>query len=94
MPFSEIKPNHSPDVAEVDANGNIIHHGNSSNIPSIKGQISIGGDVTAYFAEYLGMLTTEYWLLHNTGKAGSEEEKAVLNEIYFTPCHISHYFCV
>jgi len=33
-------------------------------------------------AEYLGILSTEYWLLHNDGKAGSLEEKAVLNELY------------
>jgi hypothetical protein len=40
------------------------------------------GDATAHYAEYLGVLATEYWLLkhYNTDTMGL---KAVKNEIYF-----------
>jgi hypothetical protein len=77
MPFSTIEPNHSPENHKVDASGNYIDGG------TLKGNINVGGDVTAYYAEYLAVLASEYWLLHNDGKAGSQEEKAVLNELYF-----------
>jgi len=77
MPFSDIQPNHSPENHKVDASGNYISGG------SLKGNINVGGDVTAYYAEYLAVLASEYWLLHNDGMAGSQEEKAVLNELYF-----------
>jgi len=77
MPFSDIQPNHSPENHKVDASGNYISGG------TLKGNVNVGGDVTAYYSEYLAVLASEYWLLHNDGMAGSQEEKAVLNELYF-----------
>ncbi|NQW42844.1 MAG: hypothetical protein HQ463_05375 [Bacteroidetes bacterium] len=78
LPFSDLKTNHSPYFNVVDAQGNNI----SGNV-DLAGQINVGGDVIAFMAEYMGVLASEYWLLHNGGKASSLEEKAVLNEIYF-----------
>ncbi|MDP2174982.1 MAG: hypothetical protein Q8K70_03625, partial [Bacteroidota bacterium] len=58
MPFSTIQPNHSPGNHKVDASGNYIDGG------TLKGNINVGGDVTAYYSEYLAVLASEYWLLH------------------------------
>lgn len=50
MPFSDIQPNHSPENHKVDASGNVIGEG------TLNGNINVGGDVTAYYSEYLAVL--------------------------------------
>jgi hypothetical protein len=50
MPFSDIQPNHSPENHKVDASGNYISGG------TLKGNVNVGGDVTAYYSEYLAVL--------------------------------------
>src|SRR5690606_4551711 len=42
----------------------------SSLNPNTKGKLSIGGDPVAFMAEYMGVLSSEYWLLKNTGMSG------------------------
>ncbi len=46
-------------------------------------RLTIGGDVTAFMSEYMGVLASEYKLLKINGKGTSEEMKAVKNELYF-----------
>lgn len=56
----------------------------NNNIPyDLIGQLNVGGDVTAYMGDYMAILASEFRLLEEYGKGGSDESKAVLNEIYF-----------
>ena len=79
LPFSDIKVGLGADVIPLDNKGVVIPNTSGG----FKGMLNVGGDVTYYFAEYLGILSSEYWLLKNQGKGESEEMKAVKSEIYF-----------
>ena len=79
LPFSDIKVGLGADVIPLDNKGVVIPNTSGG----FKGMLNVGGDVTYYFAEYLGILSSEYWLLKNQGKSESEEMKAVKNELYF-----------
>ena len=85
LPFSDLTPNSHlyNDVVNIDNNNNVSLNNNAGIVTNLNGKINVGGDVTAYMAEYMGVLASEYWLLHNGGMASSQEENAVLNEIYF-----------
>jgi hypothetical protein len=52
-------------------------------IEGLRGRLTIGGDVTAYFAEYLGVLASEYWLLKNQERISEVDLFAVKSELYF-----------
>jgi hypothetical protein len=79
LPFSDIRLGTGADVVPLDNSGAVIPNASGG----FKGMLNVGGDVTYYFAEYLGVLSSEYWLLKNQGKSESEEMKAVKSEIYF-----------
>ena len=85
LPFSDLTPNSHlyNDVVNIDNNNNVTLNNNAGIETNLNGKINVGGDVTAYMAEYMGILASEYWLLHNGGMASSQEETAVLNEMYF-----------
>ncbi len=83
LPFSDLTPNSHLYNEVVTFNSTTNQLSNASNTTDIRGKINVGGDVTAFMAEYMGVLASEYWLLHNGGMASSQEETAVLNEIYF-----------
>ncbi len=79
LPFSDIKVGLGADLTPLNNSGAVIKDRSAG----FKGMLNVGGDVTYYFAEYLGILSSEYWLLKNQGKGESEEMKAVKNELYF-----------
>lgn len=81
LPFSDIEIQGWIKAIEVDISGNPITNGQN---PNTHGKLNVGGDVTYYFAEYLGILSSEYWLLKRTGQQNTDEMKGLLNELYFT----------
>lgn len=81
LPFSDILLQDWIHTNEVDNNGNLVIPQQKS--ANTHGKLNVGGDVTAYMAEYLGILSTEYWLLKYDKQEGTDEFKAVLNELYF-----------
>ena len=81
LPFSDILLQDWIHTNEVDNNGNLVIPQQKS--ANTHGKLNVGGDVTAYMAEYLGILSTEYWLLKYDKQESTDEFKAVLNELYF-----------
>lgn len=81
LPFSDIVMQNWLAVIEADAQGNPL------NTPlhdiNTHGKLNVGGDVTAYMAEYLGILSSEYWLLKFDHQESTDEFKAIQNELYF-----------
>lgn len=81
LPFSDIEFQGWIKAIEVDISGNPV---GSPRNPNTHGKLNVGGDVTYFFAEYLGILSSEYWLLKRTGQQNSDAMKGVLNELYYT----------
>lgn len=81
LPFSDIVMQDWLWVQQADANGNPVIPATQN--ANTHGKLNVGGDVTAYMAEYMGILATEYWLLKNDKQENTDEYRAVLNELYF-----------